>query len=119
MSQIFITLVVQSGKLQENLVHAYPNGCALTWHDFPKDILRMAFKIDVPNPYNLGNAGWTTLRKPHSCLSQRIWNSKKAMKGVGLGLRFRIEYFLSSSLKIGKIGLGLGQTPIKFPWTWG
>jgi hypothetical protein len=23
-----------------------------------------------------------------------VWNSKKAMKGVGLGLRFRVEYYL-------------------------
>jgi hypothetical protein len=26
--------------------------------------------MDVPNPYNLGSAKWTSLRKPHSCLSQ-------------------------------------------------
>jgi len=47
-----------------------------------------------------------------------IWNSKKARKGVGWGLRFKVEYSLFWGPKTGDIGLGLGANPVGFPWTW-
>ncbi len=45
-------------------------------------------------------------------------NSKKATKGVSLGLRFVVEYSLSWGPKRGNIGLGLGANPIRVLWTW-
>jgi hypothetical protein len=45
----------------------------------------------------------------------RYGNSKKAMKGVGLGLRFRVEYSQSSGPNTGNIGLGPRANPIRLP----
>jgi len=41
------------------------------------------------------------------------------MKGVGLGLRFKVGYSLFGGPKPGNIGFRLGANPIGFPWTWG